>query len=135
LKLFSDKEDKILKKFRESDNPDDQEKADQYEQKRREDWRNTRDRELASADQIMVNRYAQAVSLARKYNVNSPFGDRAINRLAFMTDILGDEKIRTYAQGIEGFTYQDGMFLRARPGITQSPETQALPMPLPVVPQ
>ncbi len=135
LKLFSPKEDKILAKFRESDNPDDQEKADQYEQARREDWRSARDRELASADQVMVNRYVQAVSLSRRYNLSNPAVDRAIQRLAFFTDILGDEKLRAYSQGIEGYTYEDGSFLRSRPGITQEPDPKPLPLPLPVIPR
>jgi len=134
LKLFNAQEEKILKKFRDSDNPDDQEKADQYEQKRRELWRTTRDQELASADQIMINRYVQAVYYSRKFNVSNPAVDKAIQRLAFATDILGDEKIRQYASSVKDFTYQDGMFLRSRPGITVEADPQPLPMPLPVVP-
>jgi len=134
LKLFNDKEEKILKKFRDSDNPDDQEKADQYEQKRRELWRTTRDTELASADQIMINRYVQAVFYSRKFNVSNPAVDKAIQRLAFATDILGDDKIRQYSSSVKDFTYTDGMFLRARPGITVEADPKPLPMPLPVVP-
>jgi TolA-binding protein len=135
LKLFNDKEQKILDKFRNSDDPDDQEKADAYEQKRRELWRTTRDQELASADQIAVNRYTQAVFFARKYNVSNPAVDKAIQRLAFLTDIIGDDKMRQYAQTVKDFTYADGMFLRSRPGITSAPDPKPLPLPLPVVPQ
>lgn len=137
-KLFSEKEEKILKKFRDSDNPDDQEKADQYETKRRDLWRDTRDKELGGADQVMVNRYTQAIALARKYNINNPAVDRAIQRLAFVTDIIGDDKLRSYSQTppkFEDFTYVDGMFLRARPGIVVDSEPDPLPPPLPVVPQ
>jgi outer membrane protein assembly factor BamD (BamD/ComL family) len=136
LKLFSEKEEKILKKFRDSDNPDDQDRADQFEQKRREVWRDTRDKELASADEVMVKRYVQAVYASRKFNVTHPWVDRSIQRLAFATDVLGDEKMRNYSKGAEpDYVYQDGMYLRARPGIVAETDPKPLPLPLPVVPQ
>ena len=135
LKLFTDKEEKLLKKLEESDTPAHQEKADQFRQNRREMWRAKRDTELASADKIMVRRYVTAWTLGRKYNISNPAIDRAVERLALLTEILGDDKLREYSQGIEGFTYTPRMFLRSRSGITRQPEVQPVPSPLPVVPQ
>jgi len=135
LKLYSDKEEKLLKKLEESDNPAYQEKADQFRQNRIETWRQTRDREITDADKVMVKRFVESYVLGRKYNVSNPAVDHAVERLAFFTEILGDDKMREYSQGIEGFTYTERMFLRSRPGITRQPDVQPMPNPLPVVPQ
>ena len=134
LELFSKKEETLLKKLEASDNPDHQDKADQFRQNRQMVWRQTRDRELADADKIMVLRYTEAVALGRKYNISNPAIDRAVERLAFFTDVLGDEKLREYSQGVAGFTYTEKMFLRSRPGIINQPEVDPVPNPLPVVP-
>ena len=49
--------------------------------------------------------------------------------------MLGDEKMRQYTNGIEGFTYTDGMFQKSRPGMVVEPDVPPLPAPLPVVVQ
>lgn len=134
LELFSDKEEKLLQKLEASENPEHQEKADEFRTNRRNVWRDTRDRELTDADKIMVKRYAEAVALGRRYNISNPAIDRAVERLAFFTDVLGDAKLREYSQGISGFTYTDKMFMRSRPGIINQPEVDPVPNPLPVVP-
>ena len=134
LELFSAKEERLLTKLEASDNPDHQDKADQFRQNRQMVWRETRDRELTDADKIMVLRYVEAVALGRKYNISNPAIDRAVERLAFFTDVLGDSKLREYSQGVSGFTYTDKMFLRSRPGIINEPEVDPLPNPLPVMP-
>ncbi len=135
LELFSAKEERLLKKLEASDNMDHLDKADQFRQNRRMMWRKTRDKELADADKVMVQRYVEAVALGRKYNISNPAIDRAVERLAFFTDVLGDEKLREYSQGVAGFTYTEKVFLRSRPGIIDQPEVDPLPNPLPVVPQ
>ena len=43
--------------------------------------------------------------------------NRANQRLAFFTDILGEAKMRKYTQGIQGLDYREGLFLRTRPGL------------------
>jgi len=138
LKLYTDKEEKLLKLAETSDREDLQETADAIRQRRREQWREARERLLNDADRAMIKFYVQAVVYARAWNVRNPEVDQAIQRLAFFTDILGDAKIRDMSQGIidpetgQPFTYQDGMFLRTRPGMAPALQPDGLPAPLPV---
>ncbi len=129
LKLIDANTERILKRFEQSSNPDDQDKVDQIRQRFTEAWRTARERELDSADSAMVHFYAVSVALAKRYNVRNAAVNRATSRLAFATDILGDAKLRQYTQGIEGLEYRDGMFLQTRPGLIASPVAQPLPPP------
>jgi tetratricopeptide (TPR) repeat protein len=141
LKLYTDKEEKLLKLAETSDRDDLQQQADAIRQKRREDWRSARERSLNDADQAMVKFYAESIVWAKAWKVRNPAVDYAIRRLAFFTDIIGDAKMREWTQGIvdpetqKPFEYQDGMFLRTRPGMTPPLTPDGLPAPLPVVPQ
>jgi hypothetical protein len=87
----------------------------------------------------MVKFYAEAVVWAKTWKVRNQAVDRAIQRLAFYTDILGDAKLRDFTQGIldpntKPFEYKDGIFLRTRPGISPSRSRRtACPSPLPVL--
>jgi hypothetical protein len=134
LKLIDDKTEKLLKKFENSDNPDDQDKVDQIRQKFTEGWRSARERELGGADEAMIQFYAQSVALAKRYNVRNQAVNRALQRLAFFTDILGEAKMKQYTQGIQGLDYREGLFLQTRPGLVATPDAQPLVNPLPVVP-
>ena len=134
LKLYDDKEEKLLKRFEQSDDPADQEKADTFRQRRVETWRAKRETELNSADEAMVHFYAQSVVLAKRYNVRNPAVNRANQRLAFFTDIIGEQKMRAYAQTVQGLEYRDSMFLQSRPGLIATPEAQPIASPLPAVP-
>jgi uncharacterized protein (DUF1330 family) len=129
LKLADDKTEKLLKRFEQSDNPDDQDKADQIRQKITEAWRAARERELNSADEAMIHFYAQSVALAKRYNVRNAAVNRANQRLAFFTDILGETKMQKYTAGIQGLDYREGLFLQTRPGLVASPAPQPLPPP------
>jgi tetratricopeptide (TPR) repeat protein len=140
LKLYTDKEEKLLKLAETSARDDLQEQADAIRQKRREDWRAARERSLNDADKAMVKFYVEAVVWAKAWKVRNPPVDFAIQRLAFFTDILGDAKLREFSQGIiepetkQPFQYRDGIFLRSRPGMTPPLTPDGLPAPLPVVP-
>jgi tetratricopeptide (TPR) repeat protein len=140
LKLYTEKEEKLLKLAETSDREDLQEQADAIRQKRREDWRSARERSLNDADKAMVKFYSEAVVWARAWKVRNPAVDYAIHKLAFYTDILGDAKIREFSQGIldpetkKPFEYRDGLFLRTRPGMTPPLTPDGMPAPLPVVP-
>jgi len=140
LKLYTEKEEKLLKLAETSDREDLQEQADAIRQKRREDWRSARERSLNDADKAMVKFYVEAVVWARAWKVRNPAVDYAIHKLAFYTDILGDQKIREFSQGIldpetkKPFEYRDGLFLRTRPGMTPPLTPDGMPAPLPVVP-
>lgn len=131
LKIFDAKTEAILKKAETSDNPDLQEKADALRVKVQNAWRDRRDQELNSADQIMVDRYGNAVVLAKRYSVSNPEVTRAIRRLAFFTDVIGEAKMQQYAGTVKDLNYSAGMFPRMRPGQTTAAAPQGLPAPLP----
>ncbi|AUX45753.1 hypothetical protein SOCE26_072490 [Sorangium cellulosum] len=140
LKLYTDKEEKLLKLAETSDREDLQETADALRQNRREQWRAARERLLDDADKAMVKFYVESVVWSKAWKVRNPAVDHAIQRLAFFTDILGDAKLREWSQGIidpetkRPFEYKDGIFLRTRPGMTPPLAPDGLPLPLPVVP-
>ncbi len=131
LKIFDANTEAILKKAENSDNPDLQEKADALRVKVQNAWRDRRDQELNSADQIMVDRYGNAVVLAKRYSVSNPEVTRAIRRLAFFTDVIGEAKMQQYTSTVKDLNYSAGMFPRMRPGQAASAPPQGLPAPLP----
>lgn len=140
LKLYSEKEEKLLKLAETSARDDLQEAADALRQKRREDWRAARERQLDDADKPMIKFYTEAVVYGRAFKVRNAAVDTAIQRLAFYTNIMGDTKIREHSQGVldpetkAPFQYSDGLFLRTRPGMTPPSKNDELPSPLPVAP-
>ncbi|HEX7669347.1 MAG TPA: hypothetical protein VF395_07190, partial [Polyangiaceae bacterium] len=135
LVMFDKKTEKLLKMAETSDNPDLQEKADAARTNVTNAWRDKREQELNSADQIMVDRYGNAVTLARRYNVSNPAIVHAIQRLAFFTDVIGEAKLPQYASRVKDLNYTPGMFLRMRPGLVTAPDANGTTSPLPVLPQ
>ncbi|HVU05351.1 MAG TPA: tetratricopeptide repeat protein [Polyangiaceae bacterium] len=135
LVMFDKKTEQLLKMAETSDNPDLQEKADAARTNVTNAWRDKREQELNSADQIMIDRYGNAVMLARRYNVSNPAIVRAIQRLAFFTDVIGEAKLPQYASRVKDLNYTPGMFLRIRPGLVTAPESNGTAAPLPVIPQ
>lgn len=131
LEMFDERTERLLQQAEESDNLELQEKADAIRIKVESAWNDQRDRELASADQIAVDRYGAAIVLARRYNLSTPAVVRAISRLAFLTSAIGEDKLAHYASRVNGLDYSPGMFLRLRPGMVESPEPQLLPEPAP----
>jgi hypothetical protein len=135
LIMFDKKTEKLLKMAETSDNPDLQEKADAARTNVTNAWRDKREKELNSADEIMVDRYANAVMLARRYNVSNPAVVRAIQRLAFFTDVIGEAKLQQYGGRVKDLNYTPGMFLRIRPGLDAAPEANGMAAPLPALAQ
>jgi hypothetical protein len=133
LKMFDAKTEALLKRAETSDDPDLQAKADEARVKVQEAWRNKRDQELDSADRIMIDRYATSVTLAKRYNVSNPAVVRAIRRLAFATEVIGEAKMKQFAGGVKDLGYTEGMFQRMRPGQVSAPPPQGLPEPMPIV--
>jgi hypothetical protein len=70
--------------------------------------------------------------VARRYSVSNPAVTRAIRRLAFFTDVIGEAKMKQYTSGVKDLNYTEGMFLRMRPGQVVSPQPGGSPPPLPV---
>jgi hypothetical protein len=135
LIMFDKKTEQLLKMAETSDNPDLQEKADAARTNVTNAWRDKREQELNSADQIMVDRYGNAVMLARRYNVSNPAIVRAIQRLAFFTDVIGEAKLAQYSSRVKDLNYTPGMFLRIRPGLVSAPPSNGTTSPLPVIAQ
>jgi hypothetical protein len=114
--------------------------AENIEATIKQGWRDKRDQEINAADEIMVRRYAQAHALAKAYNVKHQTVTRALGRLAYFTDIVGDPKMRQYVTGTTDPTdpmktrklsYSDGMYLQARPGLTALPSMSGVAEPAP----
>ncbi|HEY6558685.1 MAG TPA: hypothetical protein VI072_15485 [Polyangiaceae bacterium] len=135
LKMFDAKQERLLKSAEESDNLELQEKADAIRVQVQQAWRDRREQEINSADNVMVDRYATAVVLARRYNVSSGGVTRALRRLAFFTDIIGEAKMKQYTANVKDLNYTEGMFTKMRPGQVTAPPPQGTPPPLPVVGQ
>ena len=133
LKMFDAKTEALLKRAENSDDPDLQAKADEVRVQVQEAWRKKRDQELDSADKVMIDRYATSVTLARRYNVSNPAVVRAIRRLAFMTEVIGEVKMKQFTSTVKDLGYTEGMFQRMRPGQVSAPPPQGLPEPLPVI--
>ena len=131
LKMFNKKMERLLKKAEESGNPDLQEKADAIRVSVSQAWRKKRDQEINGADKIMVQRYAASVLMARRYVVSNGEVVRAIRRLAFITDVIGEAKMVQHTSGVKELDYEEGMFKRMRPGQMSTPKADGMPAPLP----
>jgi hypothetical protein len=147
LKLYTDQEDKLLKQLDDlcvNQGSDDAcTKYDTFTAKRRMDWRQSRDQDLATADKVMVRAYVEAVQWGKHWKVRVDATDHAIARLAFYTEIIGDQKLREHSDGLKdrptkdspNFVYVDGMFMRMRRGMTTQVPSEVLPSPLPALPR
>ena len=93
-------------------------------------WREARDRELDSADQVMVDRYGNAITLARRYNVSNP----AVVRAIAAPGVLHGRDRRSEAgsntrRACRASSYSPGMFLRIRPGLVTAPTPEGMAPP------
>ena len=138
LQLFTPQQDKLLKQLENSGQDEYMEKAMVMRETITQAWRKKRDEELKAADQNMVYKYTLATVLARNFNVRSPAVKKALQRLAFFTDLLGDPKMAEYTAPVEKneelkFHYEPGMFQKTRPGMVVEPEVSVAPPPLPAL--
>ncbi len=143
LKYFTAAQDKQLKMLEDSGRDDLAAKADDIRSSVKEAWRSKKETELNGSDTLMVRYFAMSVAYARKFNIRNPFVARAINRLAYYTDIIGDAKMREYVTGTidptdpakqAHLSYTDGMYVQQRPGLTAVPPADANEEPVPVAP-
>lgn len=131
LKVLDRRTEALIRRAENSDSLELQEKADAIRMRVEAAWRQARDRELDGADQVMVDRYGNAISLAHRYNVSNPTIVRATQRLAFFTDVVGEAKLSQYMGRVKNLKYSPGLFLRLRPGLVGSPRNDGLPPPAP----
>ena len=66
---------------------------------------------------------------------------KAIGRLAYFTDIIGDTKLRGYVtqtsdptEANKKLDYKDGQYLQSRPGLTAVPKASGAATVLPITP-
>jgi hypothetical protein len=92
-------------------------------------------------NQKMVGKYVTAALTARKYNVKDAAVQRAVARLAFLTDYLGDDKMKAYVENtpdpldpVNKLVYTSGEFLQWRSGLVSTPAPTGAPLPLPAAP-
>jgi hypothetical protein len=135
LQMYTKKQEAALKQAEQSDVPELQERADAMRTSIQQAWRDARDKELDSADTILIDRYAASIVLARRYNVSNPAITRAIRRLAYITDVIGEAKMQTHASKVPDLNYQPGTFQKMRPGLVTTPKPAGMPRPLPVLVQ
>jgi len=133
LRLFDEATERKLRRAEESGNPDLMAKADAVRVRVQQAWRDAREKEINAADQVMVAKYGAAVVLSRRYHVTHAEVTRAVRRLAFFTDVIGEAAMQAYAGGVKDLAYEPGMFVKQRPGIVVEPTTDAMPPPAPLV--
>jgi hypothetical protein len=139
IKYFTTTQETLLKQLENSGRQNLQDQADELRTQVKEGWRKKKDVELAAADELMIRRYATAVALARKYNVRNDEVTHAIARLAYFTDIIGNDKMRQYVSAAKDpngspLHYTDNMYLQSRPGLTATPAPNGEGLPVPVAP-
>ena len=143
LKFFTPAQEKQLKMLENSGRDDLAAQADNLRSTIKEAWRSNKEKQLGDMDTLMVRNYSMAVVEARKFNVRSKWVAKAINHLAYYTDIIGDAKMREYVTGTVDPTdpnkqvhlsYTDGMFVQQRPGLTATPPADANVEQQPVAP-
>lgn len=144
VKFYTPKEEKLLKQLDDlcvnQGNDQACTKYDAFTANRRTTWRQTKEQDLAAADTAMTRGYVEAILWAKAWKVRVDAVDHAISRLAFMTPIIGDPKLRQYSDGLQdpatksNFSYSDGMFLRMRRGLSTKVVTDPMPSPLPAIP-
>ncbi len=143
LKYFTAQQENLLKQLESSGRDELQEKADKYRDDKKDAWRERRDREIAGADEVAVNRYVTAVTIARQFNVRNAAVQHAVARLAYLENVTGDGKMKEYVSKVvdptdadrkRTVTYNDGMFMQARSGLTATPAISGRPLPTPVAP-
>ncbi len=143
VRYLTAEQERRLALLERSGRPDLIARAEELRETAKELWRTRKERELAAADELMVRRYATAVALARHYDVRDDHVANALGRLAVLTDLLGEVRMRQYVTGTKDPTdpsrlrtlpYTDGMYAQARPGFTAIPSTTGTTPPAPAAP-
>ncbi|MBK8215846.1 MAG: tetratricopeptide repeat protein [Myxococcales bacterium] len=141
LKYFTPQQEAQIKMLENSGRPELEDKAAELRDTVKEGWRTKKEKELNGSDEVMVRRYATAVALARKFNVRNAAIQRAVARLAFFTEIIGEAKMRQYVTNTtdptdktKKLSYTDGQYVQTRSGQTAVPPPSGATSPLPAAP-
>jgi hypothetical protein len=118
-----------------------QQQIDDTKDQVRNKWREQKDKYMEVCNRQMVGKYVTAAMTARKYNVKNPAVQNAIARLAYLTDYLGDDKMKAYVEATPDpvnpgsrLVYTNGEFLQWRAGVVAAPPASGQPAPLPSAP-
>lgn len=79
-------------------------------QRVRDLWHETAARELDSALELEINRYATAIQLARRYHVDNAVVRRTLRRLDELEIEVGPARMREALKTVQGLEYTPGMF-------------------------
>lgn len=142
IRLMTLQQEKLLETMRNSGRDDLMTKADELEDATKDFWKQKKQQELDGADEVMIRRYATSVAYSRKFNVKNSHVTRAVGRLAYYTDIIGDAKMAQYVgntpdptnKGASKLTYTPFMYVQTRPGLTVLPAAQGAASPIPASP-
>jgi tetratricopeptide (TPR) repeat protein len=142
IALLTTQQERMLDTMRNSGRQDLMDKADQLEDAVKDFFKQKKQQELDGADEVMIRRYSTAVAYARKFNVKGPAITKAIGRLAYYTDIIGDAKMQQYVtstpdpttKGASKLPYGSNQYVQTRPGLTSLPAAQGNSLPLPAAP-
>ena len=142
VKLFTPQFEQALATMRNSGRDDLMNRADEIEDLAKDYWRKKKQQELDDADTLMVRRYATAVALGRRFNVKNQHVTRALARLAYFTDIIGDAKMAAAVtstpdpttKGATKLSYTPNMYVQTRSGLTALPPASGAQTPLPAAP-
>ena len=116
-------------------------KMDDTKDQVRSKWREQKDRYMDICNQKMVGKYVTAALTARRYDVKNSTVQAAVARLAYLTDYLGDDKMKAYVENTPDplspnskLVYTSGEFLQWRSGLVATPPPNGEPAPLPAAP-
>ncbi len=137
LKLFTAKEQRLLNQLKSKCQRLNNCSAtyDMFSTNRRIKWNQQRELLLADVDKAMVAAYVEAIVWARAWHVPLGQARGALTRLGWLTDVLGDARLRSYTSNIKVpgtaklFVYTDQMFLRMRPGLHLKTSSTVLSTP------
>ena len=85
----------------------------------------------AAWEPVIVRNYVNAISRAWAFNLSAPSFTKALRRLAVLSEQLGDVNMAAHTDGMQGFNYEPGMFLRTRPGVVERVKPDSKPLPSP----
>jgi len=141
FKLFTPKQEGLLKQLRSSGRDDLVDLADNTEAAVKDGWKKKRDLEIDGADTIMIRYYATSAQLQKAFNVRNVWTARAIQRLDSFTHVIGDAKMATYVNATTNpaspgtkLTYTNNMYPQMRSGLPLPLATNGTAQPLPVAP-
>lgn len=112
LRMFTDEQEGVLAQAEASDNPALRVKSAAVRSQVARAWRQQRERELATARGVVIDRYARAVAHGNRHRVAPESVRTAVLTLAELTPLAGDHAIASAMPEVAGMSYSPGVFVR-----------------------